>query len=204
MQQELFISQASVIPNLLPQDGVVEVHPQFFTQPECDILLPVLINETDWQQDRMKFYGREVDLPRLTAWYGEAMDNYSYSGINMNAKPWTPELLFIKRRVEKSAGMKFTSVLLNYYRNGNDSVSWHRDNEKVLRANPVIASVSFGATRTFKFRHVDNHRMVKSIELENGMYILMKGETQHKWEHTIPKSAKVTGPRVSLTFRILF
>jgi alkylated DNA repair dioxygenase AlkB len=204
MQQDLFETDNGVIKNLLPKDGVVEVHPAFFTKPECDILLEYLVNETVWQQDSMKIYGKQVNLPRLTAWYGANMKEYTYSGIDMNPKPWTKELLFIKDRVEKQSGYKFTSVLLNYYRNGNDSVSWHRDQEKVLRVNPVIASVSFGATRTFKFRHVDDHSLVRSIELTNGMFVLMKGETQHKWEHTIPKTSRSVKERISLTFRILF
>jgi alkylated DNA repair dioxygenase AlkB len=204
MQQELFPDRKEIIPNLLPKDGIVEIYPSFFKKNECDILFPVLINETLWQQDSMKFYGKKVNLPRLTAWYGESIKKYSYSGIDMNAHPWTQKLLFIKNRIESHSGFKFTSVLLNYYRNGNDSVSWHRDNEKVLRVNPVIASVSFGAARTFKFRHVDDYSLVRTVELTNGMYVLMKGETQHKWEHTIPKTSRVVEPRVSLTFRILF
>jgi alkylated DNA repair dioxygenase AlkB len=204
MQQELFAHKNETLSNLLPHDGIVEVHPSFFTETECDILLPILINETEWSQDTMKFYGKAINLPRLTAWYGASMKQYSYSGIDLKTKPWTQELLFIKNRIEKHSGLEFTSVLLNYYRNGNDSVSWHRDNEKVLQVNPVIASVSFGGTRTFKFRHVDDHRLVKSVELTNGMYLLMKGETQHKWEHTIPKTSKPVNPRVSLTFRILY
>jgi len=207
MQQQLFLNNNSETPgieNLLPKDGVVEIYPAFFSIAESDILFNYLINEIEWQQDSMRFYGKEVNLPRLTAWYGEHLKQYSYSGIDMNAKPWTNELLFIKDRIENHSGLKFTSVLLNYYRNGNDSVSWHRDNEKVLRINPVIASVSFGASRTFKFRHVDDHKLVKSIELTNGMYVLMKGETQHKWEHTIPKTSRMVKGRISLTFRILF
>jgi len=202
MQHALFNPEK--VNNLLPKDGVVEIYPDFFTRPECEILLQYLKTEIEWNQDRMKFYGKEVNLPRLTAWYGEPMKEYSYSGIKMKVKPWTNELLFIKERIEKNAGIKFTSVLLNLYRNGNDSVSWHRDNEKVLKVNPIIASVSFGATRTFKFRHIDDHSLIRTVELTNGMYVLMKEETQHKWEHTIPKTSKEVQPRISLTFRILF
>jgi alkylated DNA repair dioxygenase AlkB len=206
MQATLFGegNENASIENLLPKDGTVEVHPAFFTKEESDSLLSHLIRETQWQQDKMKFYGKEVNLPRLTAWYGASMKEYSYSGIDMQPRPWTEELLFVKERVEKHSGITFTSVLLNYYRNGNDSVSWHRDQEKVLRVNPVIASVSFGATRTFKFRHVDDHKLIRSVELTHGMYVLMKGETQHKWEHTIPKTKQAVGSRISLTFRILY
>jgi alkylated DNA repair dioxygenase AlkB len=207
MQKELFknsVETDSLSGNLLPGDGIVEAYPGFFSAGESDLLLDRLMRNIEWKQDKMKFYGKEVRLPRLTAWYGDHAADYTYSGIGQKAQPWTEELLFIKYRVEQHAGVTFTSVLLNLYRDGNDSVSWHRDNEKVLRVNPIIASVSFGASRVFKFRHVDNHKLVRSLVLSHGMYLLMKGETQHKWEHTIPKSAKVIEPRVSLTFRILY
>ena len=202
MQQELFggdAGQRGPIKNLLPKDGVVEVFPGFFTKAESDELFAKLLKQIEWRQDSMKFYGKAVKLPRLTAWCGENMKDYSYSG----ARGWTEELVFIKQRVEVHAGVQFTSVLLNLYRDGNDSVSWHRDNEKVLRVNPIIASVSFGGTRTFKFRHVDEHRLIRSVELSSGTYVLMHGETQHKWEHTILKTNKPVEPRISLTFRVL-
>jgi len=207
MQQELFSetnNTQEVIKNLLPKDGIVEVHHSFFSLTESDAFFEKLLNTIEWHQDSMKFYGKEVNLPRLTAWYGEKMKKYSYSGINMKVHEWTPELLFIKNRIEQHSGLQFTSVLLNLYRSGNDSVSWHRDNENVLRVNPVIASVSFGGTRMFKFRHVDDHKLLRSVELTNGTFVLMKGETQHRWEHTIPKTLKEVTPRISLTFRILF
>jgi len=204
MLRDLFSTEIPTGYNILPFDGEVNVYPGFFSRMESDQFLQSLLTTIDWHQDKMKIYGKEVNLPRLTAWYGEHSTDYSYSGINMSSKPWTPELLSIKNRIEEFAGIKFTSVLLNYYRDGNDSVSWHRDNEKVLRINPIIASVSFGATRTFKFRHVNNHALVRSVELEHGTFVLMKGETQHKWQHQIPKSKKVAKPRISLTFRVLF
>src|ERR1051325_11699203 len=105
MQQKLFPGKREIVSNILPKDGVVEMHPGFFTENECDILFPVLINETEWKQDSMKFYGKKVNLPRLTAWYGASMKEYSYSGIDMKAKPWTQELLFIKNRIEKNCGL---------------------------------------------------------------------------------------------------
>jgi alkylated DNA repair dioxygenase AlkB len=119
-------------------------------------------------------------------------------------QPWTTSLLSIRQKIEKQSGLHFTSVLLNRYRSGLDSVSWHRDNEKVLRVNPVIASVSFGAARIFKFRHIDDHTLQRSVLLTPGTFVLMKNETQHFWEHAIPKSTKTTGERISLTFRILY
>jgi alkylated DNA repair dioxygenase AlkB len=205
MQGELFSDPGSSDPiNLLPFDGEVYVIHHFFSAEESEFYFQKLLNTINWQQDALTMYGRKLNLPRLTAWYGDSLKDYSYSGIVMHTNKWTKELLEIKQRIEEHANMKFTSVLLNLYRNGNDYVSWHRDKEKVLRNNPTIASVSFGATRTFKFRHIDNHSLVKSVELKSGTYVLMKGETQHKWEHHIPKSKDVNTPRVSLTFRILF
>jgi alkylated DNA repair dioxygenase AlkB len=204
IQPDLFSTILNRGLNILPFDGEVNVYPGFFSKKESDHYLEVLLSDIEWQQDKMKIYGKEVDLPRLTAWYGEHLSDYSYSGISMKTKPWLPELVSIKNKIEAFTGIKFTSVLLNYYRDGNDSVSWHRDNEKVLRVNPVIASVSFGATRTFKFRHVNNFSLVRSVELEHGTFVLMKGETQHKWQHQIPKSKKIRKPRISLTFRIMY
>ena len=203
MQQLLFNEELSN-KNFLPFDGEVYVYQNFFNSMESELYFNTLMNSITWKQDKMKLYGREVALPRLTAWYGEHSKDYSYSGINSKALPWTPELLEIKMRVESIAKVNFTSALLNLYRTGNDHVSWHRDNEKVLRVNPVIASVSFGATRTFKFRNIRDKSVVRSIELTSGTYILMKGETQHNWEHSITKSKKVDAPRINLTFRILF
>jgi len=203
-QHDLFGNNHGVVNNLLPKDGVVEIYPSFFKKKESEFLLDYLLHKIEWQQDSMKFYGKQINLPRLTAWYGDNLKNYSYSGIDLNPKPWTKELLFIKNSIEEHSGLEFTSVLLNLYRNGNDSVSWHRDNEKVLGVNPIIASVSFGATRTFKLRHVDDHSLVRIVEMTDGMYILMKSETQHKWEHSIPKTSRNVKERISLTFRILF
>lgn len=206
MQQDLFHAQnikQDSISNLLPKDGDVKVYHGFFSKEESDLLFNRLLKEIEWKQDSMKFYRKEVKLPRLTAWYGVHIKEYSYSGITMNAKPFTDDLLFIKKRIEDCAGLKFTSVLLNLYRDGNDSVSWHRDNEKVLRVNPVIASVSLGETRIFKFRHVDDHKLIRAVALTHGTFVLMQDETQHKWEHTIPKTKTKAGPRINLTYRIL-
>ena len=202
-QQNLFEDTPEEIENLLPKDGEVLVRFGFFSKAESEQYLHTLINTITWKQDKMSFGVKEVNLPRLTAWYGELDKDYSYSGIHNKGNEWTAELLQIKQRVEEHAGIQFNSVLLNYYRDGNDSVSWHRDQEKVLKVNPIIASVSFGATRTFKFRHVDDHKLIRAVSLTSGTYLLMRGETQHKWQHHIPKEPQLKKPRVNLTFRIL-
>lgn len=188
--------------NILPKDGEVFFFPNFFNKTDSDRLFKSLTDNIKWQQDQIKFFGKMIDLPRLTAWYGENNIPYTYSGIPMNPHPWTTDLLEIKNKIEKEAKVNFSSVLLNLYRSGKDSVAWHCDDEKELGINPVIGSVSFGATRTFKFRHLID-KTVEKIELTHGSFVLMQGETQHKWEHEIPKTSKPLTPRINLTFRVI-
>lgn len=189
--------------NLLPKDGEVLFMPNFFNRVESDKLFRKLFETIQWQQDQIQFYGKTLNIPRLTAWYGDLDKSYTYSGISMQPHIWTPELLYIKNKIEKLANVSFSSVLLNLYRNGQDSVAWHCDDEKELGINPTIGSVSFGATRTFKFRHLQDKTLIEKIDLTHGSYVLMRGETQHKWEHEIPKTSKPISPRINLTFRVI-
>ncbi len=184
-------------------DADVEYFPDFFTKEESDRFYKSLLKNTPWQQDSIKFYGKEIPLPRLTAWFGAEDMDYSYSGIQMKPHPWTDELLEIKFRVEEIACVDFTSVLLNLYRTGSDGVSWHADDEKELGANPVIGSVSFGATRSFQLKNKENPELKAKLELEHGSFLLMQGETQHHWLHQVPKTSKDVQPRINLTFRII-
>lgn len=186
----------------LPQADVT-LYERFFTKKESDMLYNYLIENINWQQDHMRIYGKKVELPRLTAWYGDTKRPYSYSGIGMETQLWTEELLFIKSRVETVAATNFSGVLLNYYRNGQDSVSWHTDNEKMLGKDPIIGSVTFGATRLFQMRHRTNKEQKISIPLTHGALLLMKGSTQLFWEHQVPKTNKTIFPRINLTFRVL-
>ncbi len=142
--------------------------------------------------------------PRLTAWYGDPDKKYSYSGITMAPTNWTTPLMAIKSRVDDCAGVQFNSVLLNYYRDGKDSMGWHRDNEKELGLNPVIASVTFGASRNFQLRHYRDKKSLVQVSLQHGSLLLMKGATQHFWEHQLPKTTKVMSPRLNMTFRVIY
>jgi alkylated DNA repair dioxygenase AlkB len=139
----------------------------------------------------------------LTALYGNEGKPYSYSNIKMQPHPWNLLLQKIKSKVESVSDTNFTTVLLNQYRDGKDSNGWHADNEKELGTNPIIASISFGAERTFQLKHNSNIDLKKSIVLEHGSLLLMKGTTQHFWKHQIPKTAKPVGPRINLTFRVI-
>lgn len=195
--------QWSKAANLLPCDGIVNFFPMLFTQAESDRYFSALMQEIAWKQEPIKIMGREIMQPRLTAWYGDGDKAYSYSGITMHPLPWTPTLLEIKKRVESIAPAAFNSALLNQYRDHQDSVGWHRDNEKSLGTDPVIGSVSFGATRTFHLRHYTDKTLKHSVELTHGSLLLMHGTTQHRWEHSIPKQSKTTGPRINITFRVI-
>lgn len=186
----------------LPKD-LLSYHPDLFNEQQSNELLQKFINESPWQQKVQKMYDKEVITPRLTAWYADA-DTYDYTSLRRSAPHiWTPELLMIKAMVEPRAGITFNSVLLNYYRDGNDSVAWHSDNEKALGPHPVIASVSFGQVRSFDIRNKKDHSEKYSIRLESGALMIMKGDLQQNWEHRISKSTKPMKPRINLTFRIV-
>ena len=156
-----------------------------------------------WKQDRMKLYGREIPLPRLTAWYGDPGAAYTYSGIKSEPEAWNDGLRHIKARVEALAGSTFNCVLLNWYRDGQDSLSWHADDEKELGPDPVIASANFGATRDFQLRRNSNHLEKLTVPLAHGTLLVMSGELQRHWQHAVPKRKNVDGSRFNLTFRAI-
>jgi alkylated DNA repair dioxygenase AlkB len=186
-------------------DAEIRYFPIFFTPSKADFLLDQLLRTIEWKQNTIKMYGKENPVPRLEAWYGDKGKSYAYSGIKMEPRPWTDDLLFIKKSIEAKAGVIFNSVLINYYRNGQDRVAWHSDDEKELGRNPIIASVSLGAERNFKLRHkhYKSNDQKEQIILNHGSFLLMEGTTQHNWMHEIPRTAKPIGPRINLTFRII-
>lgn len=160
-----------------------------------------LIETVPWKQSTQKMFDKEVLTPRLTAWYGDDEKSYHLGGNDFSVNAWTPELLGLKYKIQKLTGHQFNSVLLNFYRDGNDSVAWHRDKESELGNRPVIASVSFGQVRNFDFRKKDNHQHKYTLPLQHGSLLIMKGDLQTNWEHRIAKSAKPMKPRINLTFR---
>jgi len=184
-------------------DGDVLLYRTLFDKKESNQLFFELYNNTNWKQESIKLYGKLVPIPRQTAWYGDSGKSYTYSKIAMTTEPWTPTLLVIKSKIEDLSGVQFNSVLLNLYRNGSDSVAWHSDDEPELGENPVIGSVSFGATRRFMFRHKFKKELKKEVDLTHGSFLLMKGMTQHFWQHQIPKTAKKIEARINLTFRVI-
>ncbi|HWV72710.1 MAG TPA: alpha-ketoglutarate-dependent dioxygenase AlkB [Pseudosphingobacterium sp.] len=192
------------IENILPVDGETFFYPNFFSKEDSDVLMLSLIENIRWKQEPVTIMGKKIMQPRLTAWYGDKGKAYTYTGITMRPFNWTDDLLFIKEKIEKFSGYTFNSALLNFYRNGSDSVGWHRDNEKSLGTNPVIGSVSFGADRYFHFKHFKDQKLKRKILLTHGSFLLMTGSTQHWWLHSIQKEPTVASSRINITFRNIF
>ena len=189
--------------NLLPYGGEVYYVPNVFSRQQSDEYFNQLFTEIRWKQEPIKIFGKEVMQPRLTAWYGDITRSYAYSGITMAPNHWIHPLLEIKTTADQLSGAASTSALMNLYRDGNDGLGWHRDNEKVLGPAPTIASVSLGAIRTFQLRDYKDKNNLISIDLEPGSVVIMKGESQKVWEHRVPKSAKKHGARINITFRVI-
>jgi len=201
MEQLVLFSETGQSKNLPTE--YLEYFPGLIKQEAGDHLLKNFIDSAPWQQQKRVIYDKEVVTPRLTAWYSDP-DTFDYQSLG-KSKPntWTPDLLMVKQLVEPLAGVTFNSVLLNYYRDGNDSVAWHSDREEVLGKNPVIASVSFGQVRSFDIRNKEDHSKKHSVKLEHGSFLLMKAGLQEYWEHRIAKSIRFMRPRVNLTFRVV-
>lgn len=201
-QLDIFSSESAIELPVKINKGEYIYIPNFYDQAKADKYLKRLITDIKWNQESMKMYGKEILFPRLTSWYGDNDRPYSFSGITLQPNPWSPGLLKIKEDIEPKAKVVFNSVLLNRYRNGQDSISWHTDAEKELGENPVIASVNFGAERKFQLKHKDTNERI-DILLKHGSLLIMQGELQHYWKHQIPKSKTITQERVNLTFRVI-
>lgn len=184
------------------KNGEYLFFPNFFSKLESDLFLQKLKTEILWKQESMNMYGKQLNFPRLTAWYGDDEKPYSFSGIKLSPQPWNEDLIEIKNKIESKALVNFNSVLLNRYRNGSDSISWHTDAEKELGQNPIIASVNFGETRKFQLRHIHTKEKLE-IELTHGSLLIMQGELQHFWQHQVPKTAENVNERINLTFRVI-
>ncbi len=193
----------AVSANLLPCDGEAFYHARLFSHQQSHIYFNKLLKDIEWQEKSIKIFGKQIMQPRLMAWYGNEEAKYTYSGLQLTPLAWTDVLLSIKGKVEEYLQTSFNSALLNLYRDGQDSMGAHRDNEKELGDQPVIASVSFGVERVFYFHHISNTALKLRLLLENGSLLVMKGRTQEHWKHGINKSKKVEEPRVNITFRTI-
>lgn len=184
------------------EDGELTFYDQFLNVEEAQNYFALLRKSLAWRQDSIKMYGKELLIPRLQAWYGDREVKYKYSGILLEPLAWTSALLELKESIEAVSNTKFNSVLVNLYRDGKDSMGWHSDDEPELGKNPVIASLSLGAVRRFSFRHRQRKDLVKiRMDLLDGSLLIMCGNTQHNWQHSLPKTTKKVGERINLTFR---
>lgn len=180
------------------EDGELFFMPRLPLPDSSALIMQRLLDETDWRAETIVLYGKAIQQPRLSAWHGDAA--YTYSGMTLTPQPFTPLQQAIKDAVELATGQRFNSVLLNYYRNEQDSMGFHSDDERELGRDPVIASVSFGEPRTFILKHKRLPKTVK-VALGDGSLLVMGGALQHHWRHGINKEKTPRGPRINLTFR---
>jgi alkylated DNA repair dioxygenase AlkB len=204
MMPDLLATDAQLMPILLEDADL-----SFMTRLPIDLpdaeIFSRLLGETDWRHEEVTVWGKRHLQPRLTAWHGDPEMTYRYAGIAMHPQPWTDLLSALRHSVEEVTGAQFNSVLLNLYRDNRDRMGFHSDNERELGNEPIIASLSYGATRTLIFKHKSKREWPqKSVILFDGSLLLMTGLTQHHWKHGINSQTKPCGPRINLTLRRIF
>ena len=188
--------------NILPYQGEAIYYGFALSQNQADNYFNTLLNNVAWQNDQVIIFGKLITTKRKMAWYGSKPFKYSYSNTHKIAIPFTPELLELKAIVEKISGFTYNSCLLNLYHSGEEGMSWHTDNEKELEKNGAIASLSLGATRIFSFKNKQTKYKI-DVVLHPGSLLVMQGDTQQHWLHSLPTTKKVTQPRINLTFRTI-
>lgn len=181
----------------------LDFQPDWLDGATADLWFNQLLDDTSWQQPQVRLYGRFCPVPRLLAWYGDAEARYRYSGQTHQPLPWTPLLQTIRTRVVEAVGQPLNGVLLNYYRDGQDSMGWHSDDEAELGREPLVASLSLGGTRRFDLRRKGQSRIEHSLALNHGSLLVMRGPTQHYWQHQVAKTRSLCAPRLNLTFRLI-
>jgi len=187
---------------LLPFDGSAMLMTNFLGADSADRYLDELLQNNPWEQRAITMFGKTIDEPRLSTWHSTENLPYTYSGLLRTPALWTPLLSELLELCQSASGAKFNSVLINLYRDGNDSMGWHADNEKANGPDPTIASISLGASRRFDLRHRESKESIRT-ELTHGSLLVMSGKSQNAWHHQIPKSKRVTEPRINLTFRLV-
>lgn len=182
-------------------DARVHWYRHWLAAPAADALQRTLREEVPWEVHKIRMFGRQVDSPRLSCWMGDPAARYRYSGTDFVPHAWHPRLLPLCEQLATFCGARFNSVLLNRYRDGDDGMGWHSDNEPELGPEPVIASLSLGAARRFALRRREDHNRKAEVTLGHGDLLVMAGATQRLYQHALPKSARAMGERINLTFR---
>ncbi|RYD97696.1 MAG: alpha-ketoglutarate-dependent dioxygenase AlkB [Sphingobacteriales bacterium] len=197
---QLFEDHPDKDKNYLPQDGVVNYLGIVLTPKAADHYFERLLDHIAWENDKAIIFGKELITKRKVAWYGDEPFAYTYSNTTKYALPWTKELADLKTIIERASGEAFNSCLLNLYHTGEEGMAWHSDDEKDLKKNGAIASLSLGAERKFAFKHKLSKEKVE-LYLPHGSLLIMKGTTQSHWLHRLPPTKKVLKARINLTFR---
>jgi alkylated DNA repair dioxygenase AlkB len=196
---DLFSEQAHLL-NLLPKDGVLNDYGRVMATEEGDNYFTELRGDVAWQPDSALLNGRLIKTAREVAWYADSPFRYIHSGVERQALQWQGgSLLQLKRKIEELTGQRYNSCLLNLYHDGSQGIGWHADVE-AIESNDVIASLSLGAARKFALKHKATGEF-RELTLEHGQVIVMRGETQRHWLHSVMKTKQSVGPRISLTFR---
>lgn len=182
-------------------EGDLSYYPQLFSAPQAHNLYHRLLNEICWKQESVVIYGQRHLLPRLQSWIGDPQQTYQYSGQVFHPSACPPTVRMLLNTMNQLLPYEFNSVLANYYRDGNDSMGWHSDNEKELGASPVIASLSFGISRDFAVRKAGDSKQHLVLPLNAGSLLIMKAGMQSRWQHALPKRKRITAGRINLTFR---
>ncbi|CAM3830225.1 alpha-ketoglutarate-dependent dioxygenase AlkB family protein [Aquirufa aurantiipilula] len=188
------------VENLLPFDGELYSYGIIFSEEQSKFMLNTLLQSIVWEHDQVRLFGKTHITARKVAWYGDERRSYRYSGSEKQAHAWTPLLWEIKSKVQEICQAEYNACLLNLYHDGNEGMGWHADNEKSIVPKSSIASLSLGSQRRFDLKHLSTGEK-RSLMLENGHLINMEGVIQDYWKHALPKSKKVNGLRINLTFR---
>ena len=199
---DLFNNEIAYPTNVLPKDGNVNYFGKLLSHDDANYYFDCLMTTIKWENDHANIFGKLILTKRKVAWYGDSDFEYTYSSITKRALPWTKELLELKLIAEQKSNEKYNSCLLNLYHTGEEGMAWHSDDEKSLKKNAAISSLSFGAERKFSFKHKSTKETV-SILLEHGSLLVMKDTTQTNWLHRLPPTKRISKPRINLTFRTI-
>ncbi|UNY97517.1 alpha-ketoglutarate-dependent dioxygenase AlkB [Zhouia spongiae] len=199
---DLFSAFRNPEENILPYDGTVNYYGVCIHLEKANEYYSRLMNNVRWEKDIAIIFGKRIETKRKVAWYGDKAYEYTYSKNTKLALPWNDVLLELKNLTELITGVRYNSCLANLYHDGNEGMAWHSDNERDLKENAAIASLSFGAERRFSFKHKNSGEKV-SLLLEHGSILVMKDVTQKNWLHRLPPTKKELRPRINLTFRTI-